>query len=244
MGRIEDSAKCVALALLNFADDEGYFLAEPNLVRSSCRPFDDDSTIIRRSLDLLREAGWIEVRNHPSHGPIGRIVNFTEHQKIDRPKSSGLSGYFACEESTNDRRTIAAGKEGKGKEGNGTVTPRSKRGGWGDAHPEPVVSLTMEIMGFWPSPPHDLQPPDGKGQRQPVPKAKAPELAQRLAEIHSTGADLDICRVIAQRAVQEWREGSWIKAPQHFFGRSEDAPCRAYYKAEVTNRRMAQGGAA
>lgn len=123
MGRLQDSAKCVALALLNFADDEGFFLAEPNLVRSTCRPFDDDSSITRRCLEQLAEAGWIEVRNHPSHGPIGHIVNFSEHQKIDRPKPSSLSNYFACDESTINRRTLDGGMEGNGREGKGITLP-------------------------------------------------------------------------------------------------------------------------
>lgn len=116
MGRLDDASKCLAVALLNFSDDEGFFLADPNLVRSSCRPFDDDSTIVRRCLDRLVETEWIVIKIHPSHGPIGRVTNFTEHQKIDRPRPSNLKVYFVDYESTNDRRSIVAGMEGNGME--------------------------------------------------------------------------------------------------------------------------------
>ena len=121
MGKLDDSAKCLALALLNFADDEGFFLAEPNLVRSSCRPFDDDSTIIRRCLATLVESEWITLKIHPTHGPIGHISKFSEHQHIDRLKPSTLKSYFLDDDSTNARRTIddQSLREGKGMEGNG-----------------------------------------------------------------------------------------------------------------------------
>jgi hypothetical protein len=117
MGRLAPEAQLLALALLNFADDEGFFLADPNLVRSNCRPFDDDSSRTRWALAALVESGWIEVVEHPTHGPIGRVVHFTEHQKVDRPNPSKLRGYFLDEGSTNLRESVAAGKEGKGREG-------------------------------------------------------------------------------------------------------------------------------
>lgn len=109
MGMAEDSVKCLALALLNLADDEGYFLADPRLVRSFARPFDEDSTNVRRALERLQKMGWIEVRNHPSHGEIGLIVNFLEHQKIDRPSPSKIKAYFLDESSTNPRRPLDIG---------------------------------------------------------------------------------------------------------------------------------------
>lgn len=135
MGRLDDCSQCVAIALLNLADDDGYFFADPAAVRSFVRPFDDDSTNVRRALDTLSKAGWIQVRKHPVMGAVGRVVNFTEHQKIDRPKPSEIIQYFAenadetaiDDQSTNARRTLddqsllegkgrEQGKEGKGKE--------------------------------------------------------------------------------------------------------------------------------
>jgi len=102
MTRQDDATKCLAIALLNLADDEGYFLADPGLVRSFARPIDEESSTTRRLIAQLEKVGWIEVSNHSTHGLIGRVVNFQEHQSIDRPKPSKIKEYF----STNDRRTI------------------------------------------------------------------------------------------------------------------------------------------
>jgi hypothetical protein len=98
-----------------------------------------------------------------------------------------------------------------------------------------VVKATKEIRAFWPSPQQEAFQPDGKTL---VPGVSLAELAGRLAEIKTTGADLDICVAIAKRAVEEWRAGKWIKAPQHFFGKSKDAPFRDYYQTHVTNAAM------
>lgn len=121
MARQDDATVRLAIGLLNLADDQGVFLADAALVRSALRPFDDDSTIVRRALAQLVKVGWIEVREHPSQGEIGRVVNFEAHQRIDRPAKPKLLIYFEesirrtlDDHSTNARRTLAAGKEGKG----------------------------------------------------------------------------------------------------------------------------------
>ncbi len=125
MGRLDGESQALALGLLNLADDEGYFMADPSIVRSALRPFDDSSTTIRRCLDECSRAGWIEVRRHPTHGAIGLVVNFRRHQRIDRPKESNLVQYWQVatidDESTMNRRRIDDESllEGKGREGKG-----------------------------------------------------------------------------------------------------------------------------
>lgn len=94
MGRLDDAAKCLAIALLNYADDEGYFLADPILVRNACRPFDEDSRNATVRLRELSSAGWIEVREAKEMGFVGRIVNFRSHQSINHPRPSPLKKYF------------------------------------------------------------------------------------------------------------------------------------------------------
>ena len=103
MSKQDDATRLMALGLLNYADDEGYFCADAPLVRASLRPFDDDSSIVRRSLARLAELGYIELREHPTHGMIGLVLSFTTHQRVDRGKSSVLKHLY---DSTNDRRTI------------------------------------------------------------------------------------------------------------------------------------------
>lgn len=94
IARLPDEVQLLALALLNYADDQGYFRATPSLVRSACRPFTEDSVSTHGCLTTLEKAGWIEVRNHPEQGPIGWVVNFTKHQAINRPSQSKLAGYW------------------------------------------------------------------------------------------------------------------------------------------------------
>src|SRR5574343_543915 len=124
MGRLPGDVQALALGLLNHADDEGYFLADPAVVRSALRPFDDTATGVRKGLEELVRAGWVEVRTHPTHGNIGLVVNFPKHQRIDRKNESNLKQYYDLapfdERSTNARRTLDESSllEGKGREGN------------------------------------------------------------------------------------------------------------------------------
>lgn len=136
LARLPDAAKLLAIGLLNLADDEGFFHADPRLVRAALRPFDEDSTITRESLENLAEIGYLEMHDHPTHGPLGVVCAFQEHQRIDRPAKSGIrplfehaasqpidqqQRYLVAASSTNDRRTLddQTALEGKGREGKG-----------------------------------------------------------------------------------------------------------------------------
>lgn len=124
MAGCAEFSRLLAIGLLNLADDEGYFMAHPALIRGSLFPFDDDSTKIRRGLDELSRIRFLEVKADQQGRPVGRIVNFTRHQKVDRARSSSIKEL--CEfddDSTNPRRGLAVGMEwnGKGMEGNGSL---------------------------------------------------------------------------------------------------------------------------
>jgi uncharacterized protein YdaU (DUF1376 family) len=107
---------------------------------------------------------------------------------------------------------------------------------WTKSHSDEVVKATQAIREIWPTPESGAFQPDRK---TPVPGVSPSEVACRLAEIQGQGADLQICVAIAQRTVTEWKtQGKWIKAPQHFFGSSKDAPWKAYYQAHMTNLRL------
>jgi len=99
----QDNVRLAAIGLLNIADDEGYFLAKPALIRSAIWPLDEDSAKARRTLERLSELGYIELSEHPTHGLIGRVVNFTKHQRVDRPSQSKIKSYF---DSTNNLRGL------------------------------------------------------------------------------------------------------------------------------------------
>lgn len=83
--------RLLAVALLNYADDEGYFQAHESLVRGECFPFDEDSAEIRRGLAELSRIGFLALGTASDGQRIGRIVTFLEHQKIDKPSKSKFS---------------------------------------------------------------------------------------------------------------------------------------------------------
>lgn len=124
MAKRSDSAQLLALGLLNYCDDEGFFFADAMLIRAALRPFDEDSTKVRRSIDELSRIGFIELRSHPSHGQVGCVTGFSDHQRIDRPQKSKVRPLFESaqqvaqfdERSTNARRTLDDDSllEGKG----------------------------------------------------------------------------------------------------------------------------------
>lgn len=124
MSGLPDFTRLLAIGLLNYADDEGYFWANPLLLRGALFPFDEDSSRLRRSLEQLAAEGYIRLGESSDGRACGQIVNFAKHQRIDRPKPSDISPLARFDdESTNDRRTIddeslleGKGKEGKGKE--------------------------------------------------------------------------------------------------------------------------------
>lgn len=128
--RLSESTQLLAIALLNYADDEGYFWADPLLVRSALRPFDTDTATVSKSMNELAAAGYIEVRTHPTHGPIGRIVNFRKHQRVNRPNTSTTKDYFNAAPSVNTQCVLTEdslnvhcgkGREWKGKEEEGSA---------------------------------------------------------------------------------------------------------------------------
>jgi len=121
MGRLKDDTKLAAIGLLNLADDEGFFSAAPEIIRAEIFPFTDSSRRIHGILTELSCADYIEVREHPKQGCVGRILNFLEHQVVNRPRPSKLLKYFNECDSLNSHGSIteASPPEWKGMEGNG-----------------------------------------------------------------------------------------------------------------------------
>jgi len=115
-----DFTRLLAIALLNLADDEGYFMANPILIRGQVFPFLEDSKKILGSLQDLSGVGWIRLGKDDQKRDVGKIVNFLKHQRVDKPQSSKIkpSSVFQ-DDSKNDLGTIQDDSkgEGKGKEG-------------------------------------------------------------------------------------------------------------------------------
>ena len=121
MAKQSDATRLLAIGLLNYADDEGFFFADPKLVRNALRPFDDDSGMTTVSLRELSQIGYISLRDHSTHGAIGKVESFAQHQVINKAKPSIIK---ELHEYGSDTVVIPDGDglEGKGKEqgtGNG-----------------------------------------------------------------------------------------------------------------------------
>lgn len=156
IGRLPGETQAIAIGLLNMADDEGFLLADPVAIKSALRPFDDSSTIVRRCVDELSRAGWIVVRTHHSHGPIGCIPNFAAHQRIDRPKTSKLKKYYDVaidDESTTNRRCVddKTAEEGNREQGTGNGTGNGKEPREQVAHVVGVVEKPEGDPDTWDS---------------------------------------------------------------------------------------------
>lgn len=120
--RCSEFTRLLAIALLNWSDDEGYFMANPILIRGQLFPFLDDSKMIPRSLQDLSNVGWIRLGKDDQNRDVGMVVNFAKHQRVDKPKPSEIKGSIEFQEqSKNHTRIIqdASKEERKGKEGNG-----------------------------------------------------------------------------------------------------------------------------
>lgn len=86
--------RLVAIALLNMADDEGFFEADAMLIRGDVFPYLDDYGSITVALRELSGIGFVVVVDHPGKGPIGRVINFLRHQVINKPGRSRLRPLF------------------------------------------------------------------------------------------------------------------------------------------------------
>lgn len=123
MAALPHSTRLLAIALLNFADDEGYFLANPALVRGALFPFDEDTTNVRRGLEELAQIGFVRLGIDGESRAVGQVVNFLKHQKIDRPNPSRIKGSARfVEDSSNARRGLSMASLSEMEDGSGMGT--------------------------------------------------------------------------------------------------------------------------
>lgn len=114
-------AHLLAAALLNYCDDEGYFNANPKLIKAECCPLREDSVSIHDSITALSDIGYIRVGEGSDGKKYGQVVTFAEHQRINRPTASKIAKISICWEGSNTTHTQlseSSQPERKGKEGN------------------------------------------------------------------------------------------------------------------------------
>jgi hypothetical protein len=149
--------RLLALALLNYSDDDGYFKAHPNLVKAACFPL-DDSLNIHGMLDELSQMGWVRLGKADDGVQIGHVLSFKEHQRIDKPTKSKLADksitWYAVQESSSgtqgslletSRQEQGTGNREQGKE-QGTSVPDGTVQSLPDCPHQRIVDLYHEIL--------------------------------------------------------------------------------------------------
>jgi len=107
----------LAAALLNYVDDEGYFNANPKLVKSECLPLREPSVSVHDSLISLQNIGWLRLGTAENGRIYGHILTFSDHQVINRKTPSKIKAMRISWEgsrSTHTQLSEPSHLEGKG----------------------------------------------------------------------------------------------------------------------------------
>lgn len=110
----------LAAALLNHADDYGYFKANPKLIEAACFPLRELSVSLPCMLSDLSSIGYITLFEGSDKKQYGRVEKFSEHQRVNRPTASKIADLISITEaSVIPHGGLTGGKERKGKERKG-----------------------------------------------------------------------------------------------------------------------------
>ena len=90
LSELPEATHMLAAALLNYADDEGYFNANPQLVKSECFPLREPSVSIHDSLTKLQKIGWVRLGTAENGRQYGHVITFLDHQVINRKTPSKI----------------------------------------------------------------------------------------------------------------------------------------------------------
>lgn len=127
MSALPSDIALLAIGLLNLADDEGYFNANPKLVQAAIFPLRETSVKLPVALQELSRIGYVELRTNKEQRFTGRVTNFLEHQVISHPKKSVLREVFEASEILPGTFPPPIRVSVSGKEGNGAGTGKGSR---------------------------------------------------------------------------------------------------------------------
>lgn len=159
LATVSIEAQLLAVRLLNQSDDEGYFNANPLLIKASCFPL-IDSVNVPVVLRELSEIGYFKTFDGKDGKKYGFLPTFTKHQVINKPRPSKIKDLVALpEDYGSDTVDLPSGKEGKGKERKGETplsTPAALTGDQQeeDSKPKPPPCPHREIIALY----HDTLP--------------------------------------------------------------------------------------
>lgn len=140
LAEISEPAMLLAMGLLNHADDEGYFRANPALIKAVVFPLREPSVSIHGMLSELSNVGYLTLYKGDDGKRYGLINGFVKHQRINRPTPSKIKALCVfTEDSVSDHGAIT--EDSPLEQGTGKVkekTPsESKR-----KTPDPAVDLS------------------------------------------------------------------------------------------------------
>lgn len=133
IGECSPSARLLFLGALNFSDDHGGLDRSAKQLKAQVFPYDalDCEPLIQ---ELLTHGLWVEYES--SGKKYLHIKGFREHQKIDKPSANRVPLYDdslsiprALSEPSPSPRPSSLGREGNGKEGNGSIHVPQERDG-------------------------------------------------------------------------------------------------------------------
>ena len=113
---VSAEAALLAIGLLNHADDEGYFNANPKLIESDVFPLRELSCSTTVLITELSEIGYLELFKGADGKQYGRIRNFAKHQVINKKNTSKIKHLHHIEaDSRSPTVALLVGMEGNGR---------------------------------------------------------------------------------------------------------------------------------
>jgi hypothetical protein len=177
---LPEATHMLAAALLNYADDHGYFNANPKLIQAECSPLREPSVKVHESLGSLQAIGYVRLGTGADGRRYGHIVEFKAHQRVAHPTDSKISLIsITWDERGNppdnflkDTETFIP-EQGTGNREQGTGNRESR---------EPRADIEAEFNStFWPLVPKKQAKPDAlKAYRAARKRASADILAEGM----------------------------------------------------------------
>lgn len=165
LSELPPEAHMLAAALLNYADDEGYFKANPKLIKAECCPLREDSMSIHECLEALSNIGYIRLGEGSDGKRYGLIVTFAQHQTISRPRRSKIAELsITWDGSGNDHGALNddSGPEGNREQGTGkgkdSDESSSETPSVPDCPHQKIIELYEEILPTLPQVRRDMWP--------------------------------------------------------------------------------------
>ena len=113
MSELNPETALLAIGLLNYSDDFGWFKFHPKLIQTSIFPLRETSLNIHVMLTELSNMKYIEIFHGTDGKKYGQVSNFSKHQKVNRPSQSKIlplvDGTRAHESSVNTHGSITEG---------------------------------------------------------------------------------------------------------------------------------------